>query len=67
MSDERNDVVSERLTFPFPFVRLQPLDCKLEQLLTVETKSRVVGLERDLVPRVVPVKIERLQGERSGA
>ena len=31
--------INERLTFPFPFVHLQPLDCKLEQLLTVETKS----------------------------
>ena len=33
----------QRLTFPFPFVHLQPLDCKLEQLLTVETKSRGWG------------------------
>jgi hypothetical protein len=35
----RKDVSLERLTFPFPFVHLQPLDWKLEQLLTVETKS----------------------------
>ena len=32
-------LMAQRLTFPFPFVHLQPLDCKLEQLLTVETKS----------------------------
>jgi hypothetical protein len=42
----------QRLTFPFPFVHLQPLDCKLEQLNTVETKSQ--GL---VFPRVVPVRL----------
>ena len=35
--------LGQRLTFPFPFVHLQPLDGKLEELLTVETKSHIHG------------------------
>ena len=37
--------LGQRLTFPFPFVHLQPLDGKLEELLTVETKSHIHGEE----------------------
>ena len=32
----------QRLTFPFPFVHHQPHDWKVEQLLTVETRTRLI-------------------------